>query len=68
MAKAMLTIADYRKAARKVLPRMAWDYFRSGSDGQTLLKRNREAWDAMLALAESGIVQLMELQRACLSA
>lgn len=47
MAKALLTIADYRKAARKVLPRMAWDYFRSGSDRQTLLKRNREAWDAI---------------------
>lgn len=47
MPKALLTIADYRKAARKVLPRMAWDYFRSGSDGQTLLKRNRAAWDAI---------------------
>lgn len=47
MAKQLLTIADYRKAARKVLPRMAWDYFRGGSDGQTLLKRNRAAWDAM---------------------
>lgn len=47
MPKGLLTIADYRKAARKVLPRMAWDYFRSGADGQTLLKRNRAAWDAI---------------------
>lgn len=47
MAKQLLTVADYRKAARKVLPRMAWDYFRSGADGQTLLKRNRAAWDAI---------------------
>ncbi|MCL4730334.1 MAG: alpha-hydroxy-acid oxidizing protein, partial [Planctomycetes bacterium] len=47
MPKALLTIADYRKAARKILPRMAWDYFRSGSDGQTLLARNRAAWDAI---------------------
>ncbi len=47
MPKSLLTIADYRKAARKVLPRMAWDYFRSGSDAQTLLHRNRAAWDAI---------------------
>ncbi len=47
MPKSLLTIADYRKAARKILPRMAWDYFRSGADAQTLVKRNRAGWDAI---------------------
>jgi 4-hydroxymandelate oxidase len=41
----LLTVADFRKAARRVLDPAAWGYFASGSDAQTLRKRNRRAWD-----------------------
>ncbi len=41
----LLTVADFRKAAKRVLDPAGWDYFASGSDAQTLRKRNRRAWD-----------------------
>jgi 4-hydroxymandelate oxidase len=40
----LLTLADYRRAARRRLPTMAWDYYRSGADGQTTLRENRRAF------------------------
>lgn len=40
----LLTIDDYEKAARKRLSSMAYDYFRSGSDDERTLKRNRKAF------------------------
>lgn len=41
---ALLTLDDYRRAARKLLPTMTWDYYRSGADGQTTLRANRRAF------------------------
>ena len=43
----LLTPNDFRKAARQVLERSAYDYFISGSDAQKLKRRNRAAWDAL---------------------
>ncbi|MCA8911997.1 MAG: alpha-hydroxy-acid oxidizing protein [Planctomycetes bacterium] len=43
----LLTPEDFRKAAKRVLERSAYDYFASGADGQKLRKRNRKAWDAI---------------------
>jgi len=40
----LLTVADYRRAARAALPRMTWDYYRSGADAQVTLRRNRRAF------------------------
>jgi 4-hydroxymandelate oxidase len=40
----LITVADFRRRARVALPRMAWDYFRSGADAQHTLKRNRAAF------------------------
>jgi isopentenyl diphosphate isomerase/L-lactate dehydrogenase-like FMN-dependent dehydrogenase len=40
----LITVADFRRRARISLPRMAWDYFRSGADAQLTLKRNRAAF------------------------
>ncbi|MBX3459863.1 MAG: alpha-hydroxy-acid oxidizing protein [Planctomycetes bacterium] len=39
------TVADFRKAARRKLDPVAWDYFASGSDNQRAKRRNRAAWD-----------------------
>jgi len=41
----LLTVADFREAARRVLEPQAWDYFDAASDGQALKQRNRTAWD-----------------------
>ena len=40
----LITIRDFRRAARARLPRMAWDYFRSGADAQVTLRANRRAY------------------------
>lgn len=41
----LLTMRDFRRAARRALPKLAWDYFRSGADGEVTLRRNRRAYD-----------------------
>jgi isopentenyl diphosphate isomerase/L-lactate dehydrogenase-like FMN-dependent dehydrogenase len=41
------TVADFRKAARRVMDRVAYDYFAAGSDGQKLRRLNRIAWDEL---------------------
>lgn len=41
----LLTIDDFEAAARGVLTQLAYDYFRSGADGQRTLQRNRTAFD-----------------------
>ncbi len=41
----LLTIDDFEAAARGVLTQLAYDYFRSGADGQRTLQRNRAAFD-----------------------
>src|SRR5262245_10944297 len=43
--RALLTVLDYERAARRTLPRMAWNYFRSGADAQRTLRANRRAYD-----------------------
>jgi 4-hydroxymandelate oxidase len=40
----LLTLADYRRAARARLTPMAWDYFRSGADDEETLRENRRAY------------------------
>src|SRR5438445_1697693 len=43
-APKLLTVADYRRAARARLDRMTWDYYRSGADGEETLRENRRAY------------------------
>ena len=40
----LLTLGDYRRAARARLSPMAWRYFRSGADGQQTLRENVRAF------------------------
>ena len=40
----LLTLSDYRRAAKAVLPASAFDYFRSGADGHSTLVRNLRAY------------------------
>lgn len=42
-----MTVADFAKSARALIDPVAFDYYTSGSDGQTLKVRNRAAWDAI---------------------
>jgi 4-hydroxymandelate oxidase len=39
-----LTVADFRRAAKRCLSKMAYDYYRSGADGQATLRANRQAY------------------------
>lgn len=39
-----VTIDDFEDAARARLSKMAYDYYRSGSDEEHTLRRNRDAW------------------------
>ena len=39
-----VTLDDYEAAASQTLQKMAWDYYRSGSDDELTLRRNREAF------------------------
>jgi (S)-2-hydroxy-acid oxidase len=45
---ALLTIQDYEDRALQVLDKRAADYYRSGSDQQCTLSRNRSAFDQFL--------------------
>jgi 4-hydroxymandelate oxidase len=40
----LLTVDDWEKAARKRLPRAAYDYYRSGADDERTLRRNERAF------------------------
>jgi 4-hydroxymandelate oxidase len=44
MLERLLTTDDFEAAAANVLPRMAYDYYRSGADDQQTLKQNRRAF------------------------
>jgi len=37
-------VGDFARAAERVLPRMVWDYFRSGADAESTLRANRRAF------------------------
>src|SRR4051794_26901933 len=39
-----LSLCDFERAARRALPPMAWDYFRSGADGERTLRENLRAY------------------------
>ena len=40
----LLTLGDYRRAARAKLTPMAWRYFRAGADAEVTLRDNVRAW------------------------
>src|SRR5580704_16787928 len=44
MLDRLLTVDDFAEAAAAVLPRMAWDYYRSGADDERTLRENRRAF------------------------
>ena len=44
MLDKLLTVDDFERAAEAVLPRMAWDYYRSGADDERTLRANRRAF------------------------
>jgi len=44
MDRPLQTLADYRRAAREVLPRTVHEYYRSGADAQETLRANRRAY------------------------
>src|SRR5262249_3629836 len=46
MLERLLTVDDFEAAAAAVLPRMAYDYYRSGADDERTLRRNRRAFQA----------------------
>lgn len=41
----LFTVEDFRKAARRVLDPVVYDYYVSGADSQRLRRLNRRAWD-----------------------
>ena len=43
-AEKLITLRDFEKAAKKILPKMALDYYRSGSDDERALRRNLDAF------------------------
>jgi 4-hydroxymandelate oxidase len=44
MWERMLTVDDFEQAARAALPKMAYDYYRSGADDERTLRENRRAF------------------------
>jgi 4-hydroxymandelate oxidase len=44
MLDRLLTVDDFEAAAATVLPRMAYDYYRSGADDERTLRENRRAF------------------------
>jgi 4-hydroxymandelate oxidase len=40
----LITVDDFEQAAKKILPRMAYDYYRSGADAERTLRENRRAF------------------------
>lgn len=40
-----LTVAEVEEIAAQVLPKQVYDFYRSGSDGQSLQKRNRDDFE-----------------------
>jgi 4-hydroxymandelate oxidase len=41
----LLTVRDFERAARRVLSKQAYDYYRSGADGERTLRDNLRAFD-----------------------
>lgn len=42
--RALLNVEDWRQAARRALPPMAWTYVEGGAEDEATLRRNREAF------------------------
>lgn len=45
MPEELLTVRDFERAARRVLTKQAYDYYRSGADGERTLRENVRAFD-----------------------
>lgn len=43
----LLSVGDYREAARARLPQMAWDYYDSGAHDEITVRENRAAFDRL---------------------
>ncbi len=43
-SRSLLTVEDYRRAARRALPPMAWAYVDGGAEDGATMRRNREAF------------------------
>jgi hypothetical protein len=54
-----VTVDDWEAAARERLPKMAYDYYRSGADEEHTLRRNRDAY-ARYALWYRTLVDVSE--------
>jgi 4-hydroxymandelate oxidase len=59
----LLTIDEYARAARELLPPAVWDYLAGGSGAETTVRANRAAFDA-LALRPRVLVDVSRLDRA----
>ena len=44
-AEELLTVRDFERAARRVLTKQAYDYYRSGADGERTLRENARAFE-----------------------
>jgi (S)-mandelate dehydrogenase len=48
----LLNVEDYRRRARRVLPRLVFDYIDGGAEDERCLQRNRDALDAVPLVPE----------------
>ena len=49
---ALLNVEDYRRRARRVLPRLVFDYVDGGAEDERCLQRNRDALEALPLIPE----------------
>ncbi len=49
---ALLNVEDYRRRARRVLPRLVFDYVDGGAEDERCLRRNRDALEAVPLIPE----------------
>ncbi|MFM9925950.1 alpha-hydroxy acid oxidase [Variovorax sp. H27-G14] len=49
---ALLNVEDYRRRARRVLPRLVFDYVDGGAEDERCLRRNRDALEALPLIPE----------------
>ena len=49
------SIADFRQAAKRALPRMVFDFYDGGADGEDTLRHNREALDRRRLLGSAPV-------------
>jgi (S)-mandelate dehydrogenase len=49
---ALLNVEDYRRRARRVLPRLVFDYVDGGAEDERSLQRNRDALESLPLIPE----------------